>query len=639
MGNEYINELGKGNLDIDMPKYFNILSPYKQLQSNLKHLAWQMKQVLQGDYTQKINFLGSLSDSFNELVDSLKEKENLKKQIIETDKQHRLITENALDVIWIYNSTKDKFTYISPSVYQLRGYTVEEAMMQSGRESLTPESFKTIQNVFIQNAKDFEVNPNKFNPYIVELRQPCKNGQIIWIEVSAKISKNEFGEYEVIGVSRNISKRKVLEEQNKRNTNFHKVLAYLLSEFVKSTLDNYEDTINKMLSQIVRFFEADRAYLFLFSRTQTKIENVYEYCSENIKPMIDNIKKINIYEFPWLTQQLNEFKPVFYDDINDLPENASAEKKEYLKRNIKSIIRIPIKHNNLSTGFIGLDAIENKASWINVDLLYLKIIADTISEIISKHLIEKELHQSKTNAELANMAKTKFLLHMSHELRTPLNNIIGFTQLLKSTNLDETQKTYLANANSSSQSLLSIINNTIDLSKIEASKVDLNIKKILLNQVIEQSIFNVKYFASQKQIELILCLKHDVPLIIYADEIKLNQILINLLNNAIKFTHQGHVELTISFEEDKTQKDIGLFTFAVSDTGIGMSNEEQKKLFSDYFHSELTNSDKYNSSGLGLVISNKLAKLMGTNIQVKSVPNKGSTFSFTVLSRPNIALH
>jgi PAS domain S-box-containing protein len=258
----------------------------------------------------------------------------------------------------------------------------------------------------------------------------------------------------------------------------------------------------------------------------------------------------------------------------------------------------------------------------------IMIFTQNITSIIRQR---EELKVAKRHAEEANIAKSEFLTNMSHEIRTPLNGVIGFTDLVMKTKLNETQQQYLNIINQSANALLSIINDILDFSKIEAGKLELDVEKCDLYELCSQATNIVSYQVQTKGLEMLLNIPPDLPRFIYADSIRIKQVLVNLLGNAAKFTEKGEIELQIEkIGGDDLQSTI---CFSVRDTGIGIRQDKQQKIFDAFSQEDSSTTKRYGGTGLGLTISNKLLGLMGSKLELKSKIGTGSTFYFQITFR------
>jgi len=493
----------------------------------------------------------------------------------QSEEKFRSLVANIPDVTW--SAAEDRCAhYISPNAEGVFGFTPDEICKQGS--GLFSERIHTSDSPHI--AKAFQQLFAQGQPFDVEYRLQRKDGQWIWVHDRAYRTYERDGVRYADGVFADITERKRAEDE-----------LYRSRQMLQTVLDAIPQ----------RVFWKDRNSIYLGCNralaTDTGLKNPSEIIGKSD------------FDLAW-----SGVADLYRADDKRVMEQGSAmlHFEERQSRSDGSMwwlrtSKLPLRdREGKVTGIIG-----------------------TYEDITERKRGEQALREAMEAAEAANRAKSQFLANMSHEIRTPMNGVIGVAGLLLDTALTAEQRQYAELVRISGEALMKVINDILDFSKIEARKLTLEVVDFDMSTVLKDAAAVLKIKASEKKLKLTCEIRPGTPRLLRGDPGRLRQILINLVGNAVKFTHQGEVSISAGLEGE----DDGTATlrFAVSDTGIGFPQQQAVALFEPFVQADGSSTRRYGGTGLGLAISKQLVELMGGRIGAESQEGKGSTFWFTAV--------
>lgn len=549
------------------------------------------------------------------LVEDITESKESERLLKISEEKYRLLTEFTSDVIWVLNITTGKFTYISPSVFYLRGITSEEALAESLNDALSPESKVSISNAINSRLPHFLENPNEQAYYIYEIQQPHRDGRMIWVEVSTKYRFNENNEIEIVGVSRNIDERKKLVNALKESE------AKLRAMFDSA---NIGISITDVKGNFIMFNKWWADFLLLDEETLYQKNNYDITHPDDIELSKDYYKKVISGEI----KNYSIDKRYIRSDFNVVWGNLSVAPIFNSKGELDSLVRMVIDITDHKIAEEKLQSYAIELEITNDELRYSKAIIE--SNLEQKSNLIFELEKAKSNLESVIKEKDKFFSIIAHDLRSPLGTFINMTALLRDKNYTftvEEQDEMLNLLKNSADNVYELLENLLQWSRSQRGTIQFSPTKILLSQLINQIRDLYTFNSESKQISIEINIPDSIS--VNVDEAMMSIVLRNLLSNSIKFTRiSGKVEIGIS-EAHNFQKQ-GFVIVYIRDNGVGMNSEYIENLFKLDSCSSCEGTAGEKGTGLGLILCKEFIERHEGIIWVESEEDKGSTFFFSI---------
>jgi len=446
--------------------------------------------------------------------------------------------------------------------------------------------------------------------------------------------KNEYKYYEVrispfgnnllMGIVRDITENKLAAKKLEEMYRLNSIINELSSVLIQSTAKDLHSGIVFALEILGRFSGSDRVYIFTLHESSQHIENTYSWILENVP---QEIEKISLIRYQMIRRWIDLFKDndfVQIQNVQKLPDEFE-EKSTLLEIGIISLLSVPMFYGNELIGFIVFDTLQKERDWDYDTVSLFRLAAEIIAGAIARNKFELEIIKQKQIADQANRAKSEFLANMSHEIRTPMNAILGFSDIMLKSIREQPFKGYLETIQKSGRTLLALINDILDLSKIEAGRIELQPEPVNIAETLND-IYQIFFEqANQRKLKFELVIPGNPPDNLFLDEVRIRQVLINLVGNAIKFTKEGGVYISLSHHKVDNQH--YNLKIDVKDTGIGIAPEDKDLIFESFRQASTVSVKHFGGTGLGLAISSRLVKMMGGEITVESELGKGSTFT------------
>ena len=442
--------------------------------------------------------------------------------------------------------------------------------------------------------------------------------------------------YGIISINRDVEEIKSIQYQLINSLEFQDTLIKIAMDFINVPDHKADQAIQASLQMAGERIFADRVYVFDYDFVSGTTSNTYEWCAYGVHPEIENLQNIPIADIEglWLKPH-RQREMVYIHDVNEIDHDSDLY-HILAPQGIKSLLTIPLFQNDELTGFVGFDATEQVRDWSIGDRNLLKILAELIVNLKVKINISHELVKQREKAEQFSRAKSQFLANMSHEIRTPLSGIYSAVNLLLKTQFSQKQLEYLELAKLSIETLSGIVNDILDISRIEQGKLTIDIQDLCLEQEMFQIAKLEELLIHQKGLEFIYDFDYRIRHEVQFDRIRLRQVIINLAHNSIKYTENGSIKISVKLiaESDSFYE----LHFSVEDTGSGIPKEALPYITEPFFQVDQSTAKSYQGTGLGLSIVKEILLYFQAPLEIESELGIGTRVGFTLKMKKGKAL-
>ena len=543
-------------------------------------------------------------------------------KLTESEYRFRQLSAHSRSLIWDIDE-KGCFTFVNEVSETLLGYQADEMIGKMYFYDLYREEFRQASKTQLEALFHSQKPMSR-----LEQQLATKKGNPVWVSSQGMPLFNVEGSLAGYrGESTDITERKKAEQDRERQIRFQKILTQVAAKYINLPLEEIDEAIDQSLEELGSFLGVDRLYVFEYDLDNQFCSNTHEWCAPGISPQVNNLQKIPMDRISWWVKAIHKAEVLDIPDVELLPKNDTV-RRILQAQGVQSLQCVPMLEDDRCWGFVGFDSVRNKHTYSEEEARLLNVFAQMLVNVRGRIRKETELQHSQEAASAANQAKSDFLTKMSHEIRTPLNGVIGVADLLTETSLDSEQHRLVGIVSSSGKLLLELVNDILDFARIEAGKLELHNSEFDLDELLKGLTGSLAFTAGAKNVELDLLLSPQVPAKVMGDSLRLQQVIMNLAGNAVKFTDEGEVVISIDIESECP--DGLILRFRIHDTGIGISKDQQPFLFDAFFQADSTNRRKYGGTGLGLPITRGLIENMGGTLDFTSEPGKGSEFIFTI---------